>query len=175
VSFVDTKSARALSALLLLLVLGACKQGDGYALISAADTDCFSITVSPGDDDDSAGDDDDSAGVDELAIELHPAPGVFDLAVIGDAVMSPSAGPAETRFFISIRLVDTGTVQGNPTTSVDRATITVDNGEIDLNELEMEPSPVDERLWTITLVAGGDPETTTRTDSLCVGLYTATE
>ena len=169
---------RWLGLILLLGALGGCPKGDGWTLISAQSTDCFSVTVTPsaGDDDDSAGDDDDSAAADdETVIELRSAPGLFDLAVLGTATLSPASGPAGTEFLIRVALVDTGGEQGNPTTAVDRATIVVDNGDISLNELELEPSPVDERLWTITLVAGGDPDSTTRQDELCVGLYTATE
>lgn len=171
---------------LFALLLAGCPSGDEWSLISMADTDCFTVSVSPsaGDDDDSAaddddsdGDDDDSASADEdvLTIDLHSAPGLFSEDVIGSAEMSPSSGPAGTEFVIRVALIDTGGTQGNPTTAVGRATVTVDNGDIELNELEMEPSPVDERLWTITLVAGGDPEQTRREDSLCVGLYTGTE
>lgn len=159
------------------LLFAGCPGGDEWSLISNADTDCFSVQVLPdaGDDDDSAGDDDDSASAeDSRTIDLYSAPGLFDLDVIGEAEISPTEGPAGTRFVISVALVDTGSTQGNPTTSVDRATVRVDNGDLDLNELEMEPSPVDERLWTITLVAGGDPNTTTRNDSICVALYTST-
>ena len=168
------------AAVVAALLLAGCPGGDDWSLISNADTDCFSVQVLPdapsvGDDDDSAGDDDDSASAgDSLTIDIHSSPGLFDLDVIGEAEISPTEGPAGTRFVISVALVDTGSTQGNPTTSVDRATVRVDNGDLDLNELEMEPSPVDERLWTITLVAGGDPDTTTRNDSICVALYTST-
>jgi hypothetical protein len=169
---------RTLGLVLLLGLIVGCPRGSGWTLISASETDCFSVTVTPsvGDDDDSAaGDDDDSAAANETVIDLRSAPGLFDLSVLGTATLSPASGPAGTEFLIRVALVDTGAEQGNPTTAVDRATVVVDNGDISLNELELEPSPVDERLWTITLVAGGDPDTTTRQDQLCVGLYTATE
>ncbi len=169
-----------LQAALCLLLLGplvGCPQGDSWTLISAAETDCFTVSVAPdGDDDDSAGDDDDSASPDDFSqIELRSAPGLFDLDVLGIATMTPNGGPAGTRFLVSVALVDTGSEQGNPTTAVDRVTVIVDNGDIDLSELELEPSPVDERLWTTTLVPGGEPDTTTREDQLCLALYTATE
>lgn len=162
---------------LLMSSLAGCPNAEGWTLISAADTDCFTVNVAPeGDDDDSAGDDDDSASADDFSqIELRSAPGLFDLDVLGTATMTPTGGPAGTRFLISVALVDTGSEQGNPTTAVDRATVIVDNGDIDLSELELEPSPVDERLWTTTLVPGGDPDATTREDQLCLALYTATE
>lgn len=167
------------SLALLLLASAGCKNTAGdFELISLEESDCLDVTVEPvaGDDDDSAGDDDDSAAAaDEVVIELHPQPGIFELDVLGVARLSPVSGPAGTEFQVSVTLVDIGASQGNPTTAVDRATLVVDNGSLALDVLEMDPSPVDERLWTITVVAGGDPATTTREDRLCVGLYTETE
>ncbi|MCO4768931.1 MAG: hypothetical protein KDA24_02805 [Deltaproteobacteria bacterium] len=176
VTTVGTKLRFTVGVLLATGLVG-CPSSSEWSLINAADTDCFPISVSPaGDDDDSAGDDDDSAGDDDTTvIELHSAPGLFALDVIGTAELTPPSGPAGTRFVLTVELVDTGSNQGNPTTAVGRATVTVDNGDLDLNELEMEPSPVDERFWTITVVAGGDPETTTRQDDICVSLYTTSE
>jgi len=168
---------RVLWSLALLLLVVGCPTSAEYELVSEETTDCLTVNVAPdGDDDDSAGDDDDSAAsADEVVIELHPLPGIFELDVLGTATMTPASGPSGTEFNISVVLEDTGASQGNPTTSVDRVTLVADNGSLALDVLEMDPSPVDERLWTITVVAGGDPETTTREDRLCVGLYTETE
>ncbi len=177
-TFTADKRVFASLALLLLAPLGCKANAAQYELISTEDSDCISVMVAPasGDDDDSAGDDDDSAvTADETVIELHPLPGIFELDVLGTATMTPASGPAGTQFNISVVLEDTGSSQGNPATAVGRVTLVVDNGSLALDVLEMDPSPVDERLWTITVVAGGDPETTTREDRLCVGLYTETE
>lgn len=162
---------------LLGIGLMGCPSGQTeYELVSNETTDCLTVDVAPaGDDDDSAGDDDDSAAADETVIDLTPLPGIFDLDVLGTASLSPASGPAGTEFNVSVVLVDTGASQGNPTTAVDRVTLVANNGSVALNTMDFDASPVDERLWTITVVAGGDSASTTREDRLCVGLYTATE
>jgi len=169
-----------LGALLVLLVapIGCPSSSGEFELVSNETTDCVTAVVVPasGDDDDSAGDDDDSAApANEDVIDLTPLAGIFDLDVLGTATLSPASAPAGSEFHVSVVLEDTGASQGNPTTAVDRVTLVADNGSLTLDVLEMDPSPVDERLWTITVVAGGDPATTTREDRLCVGLYTQTE
>ena len=168
---------RALWGLALQMLAVGCPTAAEYELVSAETTDCLTVTVEPdGDDDDSAGDDDDSAAqADEVVIDLHPLAGIFELEVLGTATMTPASGPSGTEFNVSVVLEDTGASQGNPTTAIDRVTLVADNGNLALDVLEMDPSPVDERLYTITVVAGGDPENTTREDRLCVGLYTETE
>ena len=171
-----TRNATTASLWVALLLLAGCPSQSEYALVNQQASDCFSVSVTPdsdGDDDDSAGDDDDSADPGET-IELDSIPGVFSMDVVGTARISQTSGPAGTEFFVTVALIDTGADTGNPTTVVERVTLLVDNGDIALNELELDPSPADERNWTITVVAGGDPDTTERTDSLCVGLY-ATE
>ena len=161
---------------LVLSPLGCRNNTSQYELLSNEDSDCLTVQVAPtGDDDDSAGDDDDSAADETTSINLTPLAGIFDLDVLGTASLEPASGPAGTEFNISVVLEDTGASQGNPTTAVDRATLVAENGSLALDVLEMDPSPVDERLWTITVVAGGDPATTIREDRLCVGLYTETE
>jgi len=166
-------------ALFLLLVgpLLGCPSEDPYEGLNG-DEYCLAVVVSPdavGDDDDSAVDDDDSAspqeGTDSLTIDLHGATGFFDIDVIGTATVTPSSGPAGTRFDLVVVLEDTGTDQGNPTDATDRVTVLVDNGSITLNEFELRESPADERRWSTELQAGGD-EGTRRTDELCIALYT---
>ena len=173
------------SLLLILAValLVGCPSTDPYERLNEVD-DCFSVIVSPdevGDDDDSAGDDDDSAiptdDDDDAAeptvgtIDVHARDGLFDIEVIATAEITPTSGPAGTRFDIVVVLEDTGTDQGNPTDVTDRVTLIVDNGSVTLNEFDLEESPADERRWTIEVEAGGTEETR-RTDSLCVALYT---
>ncbi len=136
------------------------------------------MVLSPdGDDDDSAGDDDDSAVDDGVeTIDLHAVPGFFDRDVIGTASVTPSRGPAvDTVFSLSVVLVDTRTETGNPVDVVDRATLLVDNGEVTLNEFDLDESPADDARWVIQLGTGGDPTLTRRTDSLCVALYSESE
>jgi hypothetical protein len=176
------------------MLLGGCPSADSYDRINQS-ADCFSVVISPdeqGDDDDSGlvddddsgpGDDDDSAlptdddddddddDEDTGTIELNARSGLFDIAVIGSAEITPTSGPAGTRFDIVVVLLDTGTDQGNPVDVTDRVTLLVDNGSVTLNEFDLEESPADERRWTIEVEAGGTAATR-RTDSLCVALYT---
>ena len=104
-------------------------------------------------------------------LELRARDGLFDIEVIGSAEITPSTGPAGTRFDVVVVLLDTGTDQGNPVDVTDRVTLVVDNGEVTLNEFDLEESPADERRWTIEVEAGGTDDAR-RTDSLCVALYT---
>ncbi|MCP4867736.1 MAG: hypothetical protein GY898_03350 [Proteobacteria bacterium] len=181
------------ASLILLVLAGAllgCPSTDPYERLNESD-DCFSVVVSPdavGDDDDSSGDDDDSSGDDDDSalptdddddddesdvgiIDVHARDGLFDIEVIATAEISPTSGPAGTRFDVVVVLEDTGTDQGNPTDVTHRVTLIVDNGSVTLNEFDLEESPADERRWTIEVEAGGNEETR-RTDSLCVALYT---
>mgnify|MGYP007047098999 CR=1 FL=1 len=167
-----------LPLVLLTLTLLGCEEEITYDRLNVED-DCLSVVLSPdGDDDDSAGDDDDSAVADDgvETIDLHAVPGFFDRDVIGTASVTPSRGPAvETVFSLSIVLVDTRTQSGNPVDVVDRATLMVDNGEVTLNEFDLDESPADDARWVIQLGTGGDAMLTRRTDSLCVALYSESE
>ncbi len=177
---------RLLTLIAMLTLLAACPSTDTHEQLNE-EGDCFSVVVSPdfvaGDDDDSAGDDDDSGASDDdddddddaaedvEVIDVHARDGFFDIEVIATAEISPTGGPAGTRFDVVVVLEDTGTDQGNPVDATDRVTVQVDNGSVTLNEFDLEESPADERRWTIEIEAGGEPETTRRTDSICVALY----
>ena len=165
-------------AALSLLVLPACETEVTYDRLNGPD-DCLTAVLSPdGDDDDSASDDDDSAtegDTDSATIDLTAVPGFFDRDVIGSASLSPTRGPAQTRFDLSVVLTDTRTATGNPVDVVDRVTVLVNNGDLDLSELDLDPSPADEARWAMELGTGGDPELTRRTDRLCVALYSEVE
>lgn len=169
----------------LSLALPACEAEVTYDRLNAED-DCFSVVLAPAgddddstaDDDDSAADDDDSAAADDLdmaTIDLTAVPGFFDRDVIGSASISPTSGPAQTHFDLAVVLTDTRTATGNPVDVVDRVTVLVNNGDLDLSELDLDPSPADEARWAMELGTGGDPELTRRTDRLCVALYSEVE
>ncbi len=169
------------TVLLLALCLASCNTDPEFEQVNL-ETDCFDVQVAPddavGDDDDSAGDDDDSAeddSADGLQIQLVARPGLFDDDLLGNAWITPSSGPAATRFLITAVLEDNGLEIGNPTTTTDRITVLVDNGSLTATEFEMEPSPADESRWTLTMAAGGDPATTTREDRLCLAVYSEIE
>ncbi len=168
----------------LLVAASGCPDEDPWERLND-EGDCFTVVVSPdagGDDDDSAGDDDDSAGDDDDSaaepedepdvgtIDLHARAGFFDIETIGEATITPTAGPAGTRFDLTAILADTGTEEGNPVDVVTRVTVQVDNGSITVNEFDFREVPGSERRWTIEVQAGGTPETR-RTDSLCLALY----
>ncbi len=177
-----------LGAVLLLAL--SCQPEIEYEQVNQ-DSDCLTVRIEPpvfqddddstGDDDDSAGDDDDSASGSEEAAEdiatinLLSRAGVFATELIGSATVSPTIGPAGTRFTVVVVLDDTGTTDGNPVEVITRATLKVDNGDIIVNEFDMSESPADESRWGITVEAGGDRSTTIRDDLLCVALYTTTE
>ena len=72
-------------------------------------------------------------------------------------------------------MTDTRTETGNPVDVVDRVTVLVNNGDLNLNELDLDASPADEARWAMELGTGGDPELTRRTDQLCIALYSETE
>jgi hypothetical protein len=189
---VDRRILIAFAALLLPLVLAGCPTTEEYEQLNEAG-ECFEVVISPDeagddddsgmDDDDSAMDDDDSAGddddlvaddddaVDMDEIDLHARAGWFDIDVIGAATLSPSRGPAGTRFELVVVLEDTGTEESNPVEVVTRATVLVDNGAVSINEFDLRESPADERRWSLVVEAGGTEETR-RTDLLCVALYT---
>lgn len=172
---------RFLPLLLPALLLAACETEATYDRLND-ESDCFDIVLSPDaadDDDSAAGDDDDSAAevpvADTATIDLTAVPGFFDRDVIGSASMTPTRGPAQTRFNLAVVLTDTRTDTGNPVDVVDRVTILVNNGDLDLKELDLDGSPADEARWALELGTGGDPELTRRTDRLCVALYSETE
>jgi hypothetical protein len=166
--------------LLLLLLAPACETEVTYERLNDGE-DCFAVVLSPDavDDDDSAGDDDDSAAPPPVAdmdtIDLRAIPGFFDRDVIGSASITPTRGPARTHFDLGVVLADTRTDTGNPVDVVDRVTVLVNNGDLNLNELDLDPSPADEARWAVELGTGGDPELTRRTDRLCIALYSETE
>ena len=170
-----------LSVLLLTLLMGSgCPQEEEFEQLNR-DDDCFVVEIGP----DLGGSEepppfpgfkevpseDDESEESGSSIDLIALPGIFSTDVVGSASMSPAEGPAGTRFFMSVVLDDNGEAQDNPTAAVDRVTVKADNGPINLDEFEMDPSPADESRWTLTLSAGGDSETSTRRDSLCVALY----
>ena len=189
--------------LLLAVSFSACNIDPEFERLNL-DTDCFEVQVAPegassddddsagddddsaGDDDDSAGDDDDSAGddddsdaadssVDEQQILLTARPGLFEDNILGNAWVTPASGPAGTHFLITVVLQDNGLESGNPTDAVDRITVLVDNGSLTAIEFDLEPSPADESRWTVTMAAGGDPETAARDDRLCLAVYAEIE
>jgi hypothetical protein len=185
--------SKIVTVLLLALCLASCNTDPEFEQVNL-ETDCFDVQVAPdgavGDDDDSAGDDDDSAGDDDdsaeddsaeddsadgLQISLIARPGLFNDDLLGDAWLTPSSGPAGTRFLITVVLVDNGLEVGNPIVTADMITVLVDNGSLTATEFEMEPSPADERRWTLTMAAGGDPATATREDRLCLAVYSQIE
>ncbi len=174
-----------LTLLAALLLLSACPTDQDHDQLNEAG-ECFEVVVSPdeaddddsGDDDDSSGDDDDSGVDDDDDVEidvaellLHARAGFFDIDVIGTATLSPTSGPAGTVFTVVVVLEDTGTDQGNPVDVVDRVTVQVDNGDVTLNEFDLEESPADERRWSARFAAGGI-DATRRTIEVCVALYT---
>jgi hypothetical protein len=194
-----TPSIAARAALIALAVAAAlfpcgCKKKADYERLNAQG-ECLEIDILPADellgdddsasldDDDAAGDDDDSAaGADDgceegyACIELHGRPSFFNVDVIGRASVTPTQGPARTRFEVGVELVDTGEETGNPVDVVDRVTVQVDNGSVVINEFDLAESPADYRLWGETLGTGGDPATTRRIDDkLCVILYAEVE
>ncbi len=165
----------------VLLLASACETEVTYERLND-EGDCFDVQLSPDgaddDDDDSAGDDDDSASsptTDSATIDLRAMPGFFDRDVIGSASMTPTQGPARTHFNLAVVLADTRTDTGNPVDVVDRVTVLVNNGDLDLSELDLDASPADEARWAVELGTGGDPEGTRRSDRLCVALYSETE
>ena len=162
-------------------VLNGCPSTEPWDRLNMED-DCLEVVVSPDDDDDDSADDDDSSvddddssspeqQIDSLTIDLHGGTGFFDIEVIGTATVTPTRGPAGTRFDLIVVLQDTGTDQGNPVDVTDRVTVEVDNGSITLDEFDLRESPADERRWSTELEAGGT-EQTRRTDGLCIALYT---
>ncbi len=158
------------------------------------ETDCFVVEVSPeagddddsaGDDDDSAGDDDDSAGDDDDSVAANDGagqeillvarPGLFADDLLGNAWLSPASGPAGTRFLVTVVLANNGQETGNPVDAVDRISVLAENGDLTATEFDMEASPADESRWTLTIAAGGDPESTVREDRLCLAVYAEIE
>jgi len=164
-----------------VFVLASCNNDVEYERLNL-ESDCLLVQIAPAgalsDDDDSAGDDDDSAGDDDdsvaqtgAEIPLVARPGLFADAVLGTAFVSPSSGPAGTRFLLTVVMVDNRAETGNPTEVVDRVAVRVDNLALVVDEFDMEPSPADESRWTLILAAGGVAESTSREDSLCIGVY----
>ncbi|MBN94055.1 MAG: hypothetical protein CL928_08275 [Deltaproteobacteria bacterium] len=167
----------------IFLVGTGCPEDPEFEQLNVED-DCLVVIVSPDAEAAAAVDDpwsvkspqaDDGQSGDLASIQLTSRPGVFSEEEIGTASVTPSTGPAGTRFALAVELNDTGEEQGNPMAVIDRVTVKVDNGSLTLHEFELDPSPADERNWTITLAAGGDPESSTRNDSLCVALYASVE
>ena len=166
-----------------LIVFASCNNDPEYEQLNL-ETDCLEVVIAPegeaGDDDDSAGDDDDSAADEEpglsiAEIELVARPGVFqDDVTLGTASVTPSAGPAGTRFLLTAVVEDNQAETGNPIEVVDRVTVKVDNGALTVGEFDMEASPGDESRWTLILAAGG-PESASREDSLCIAVYAEIE
>jgi hypothetical protein len=192
-----SQSAKSITFLWLALCVASCNTDPEYDRLNL-ETDCFDVQVAPesavgddddddsaDDDDDSAGDDDDSAGDDDdsttepepsgLEMPLIARPGLFGDDLLGTAWVTPASGPAGTHFLITVVLEDNGLETGNPTGAVDRITVVVDNGSLTATEFDMEPSPADESRWTLTMAAGGDPETTLREDRLCLAVYAEIE
>ena len=184
-----SQSAKSITFLLLALCLASCNTDAEYDRLNL-ETDCFDVQVAPetagdDDDDDSAADDDDSAGDDEdstaepessgLEMPLTARPGLFGDDRLGTAWVTPASGPAGTHFLITVVLEDNGLETGNPTGAVDRIAVLVDNGSLTASEFDMDPSPADESRWTMTLGAGGDPETALREDSVCLAVYAEIE
>jgi len=170
-----------LGALLLpvCILTAGCPNEPEFEQVNVED-DCLLVVVSPDTDGDDADFDPWLVKTPQLEeglsdIDLTSRPGVFSEDIIGSAAITPDAGPAGTRFFLAVELNDTGESQGNPTAVVDRVTVKVDNGSLSLHEFDLDPSPADESNWTITLAAGGDPDTSSRNDSLCVALYASVE
>lgn len=157
-----------LLALAVVLAGAACDQQVTYEQLNE-ETDCLPVRIEPAD----AGDDDSAAGDDEAGtIALHAAPGYFSIDEIGRATVTPVVAPAQSVFTVSVTLMDTGEETGNPVDLITRATVRVNNGSIDLDELEMDEVPGGlETDFRLELGTGGEPATTTRDDELCVALY----
>jgi hypothetical protein len=171
--------AKVAALFVALCVACSCNTDTEYELLNL-ESDCLQVQIAPegttGDDDDSAGDDDDSAGDDDdsqasgAQITLVARPGWFADDVLGTAYVTPSSGPAGTRFLITVVLVDNGQEVGNPTEVVDLVAVKVDNGDLVVDEFPMALSPADPSRWTLELGAGGAPDTASREDSLCIAV-----
>jgi hypothetical protein len=178
--------AKVAALCVVICVAVSCNREPEYELLNS-DTDCLQVQIEPdgataddddsaGDDDDSAGDDDDSAGDDDdsqgsgAQITLMARPGWFANDVLGTAFVTPSSGPAGTRFLITVVLADNGAETGNPTEVVDLVAVRLDNGDLAVDEFPLELSPADPSRWTIELGAGGEPATASREDSLCIAV-----